>query len=200
MVRCPWPGTDPEYIRYHDEEWGVPVRDDGKLFELLILEGIQAGLSWITVLKRREAYREALEGFDPERMARYTAGDLELLLKNPRLIRNRRKMAALVGNSRAYLRLLEETGSFSGYLWGFTGGKILCRQARTMEDIPAFTGESEALSRDLKKRGFSFCGPTIVYALMQSAGLYNDHLTGCFRYRQILEVHGDSCVFPEDHL
>lgn len=200
MVRCPWPGTDPEYIRYHDEEWGVPVRDDRKLFELLILEGIQAGLSWITVLKRRDAYRDALDGFNPERMSCLSASDLDLLMGNPRLIRNRRKMDALVINARAYLKLREETGSFSEYIWGFTGGKIICRRARTMEEIPAFTEESAALSRDLKKRGFSFCGPTIVYALMQSAGLYNDHLTGCFRHRQILDAHGGSCVFPEDHL
>ena len=200
MVRCPWPGTDPEYIRYHDEEWGVPVRDDGKLFELLMLEGIQAGLSWITVLKRRDAYRDALDGFDPDRMSRLSTSDLDLLLGNPRLIRNRRKMEALVTNARSYLKLREETGSFSDYIWGFTGGRIICRRARTMEDIPAFTDESAALSRDLKKRGFSFCGPTIVYALMQSAGLYNDHLTGCFRHRQILDAHGGNCVFPEDHL
>src|SRR5688572_9286218 len=174
--RCPWPGVDPVYIHYHDTEWGVPVRDERLLFEFLILEGAQAGLSWITILKRREGYREAFDNFEVERVARFNKRKIESLLKNPRIIRNRLKIESAVKNAAAFLRLQDEFGGFAGYQWGFVGGKPVQNAWRGIKEVPAKTEISDALSRDLKKRGFSFVGSTIMYAHMQAVGMVNDHL------------------------
>ncbi len=183
--RCPWCGTDAAYIRYHDEEWGVPIRDDRKLFPLLILEGAQAGLSWITILKRREGYFRAFDGLDPRRMAGYGEADVARLMADPLIIRNRRKIESAIGNAAAYLRMAEEPGAgrnpFAAWLWAFTDGAPIVNQPKTMSDVPAVTPLAEKISKELKKRGFSFVGPTIVYAFMQSAGLVDDHLLDCFR-------------------
>ncbi len=184
-VRCDWCGTDELYVRYHDEEWGVPVFDDRLLFEFLVLEGAQAGLSWITVLRKRKAYVEAFEGFEPERVARFTPRRVEQLLKNPGIVRNRLKIEAAIKNAAAFLRLREELGSFSDYQWSFVGGKPKQNAFAALREIPASTAEALALSKDLKRRGFTFVGPTIVYAHMQAVGMVNDHLVGCFRYRQV---------------
>ena len=183
--RCPWPGDDPMYVTYHDTEWGVPVRDDRALFEKLLLDGYQAGLSWITILRKRERYIEVFDGFDPEKIARYTPGKLHRLMSDPGIVRNRAKIEASVLNARAYLAIQEETGSFSGYLWNFTGGKPLTNRYRSMAELPTQTEQSRAMSGDLKRRGFKFVGPTICYAFMQAVGMVNDHLTGCFRHREI---------------
>ncbi len=183
--RCPWAGTDPEYIRYHDTEWGVPVRDDRKLFEFLILEGAQAGLSWLTVLKKRGNYRKAFDRFDPEKVARYGDAKMARLLADPGIIRNRQKIAAAVKNAGAFLRVQEAFGSFSRYMWRFTDGRPLQNRWHRDEDIPARSAESEAMSRDLKQRGFSFVGPTICYAHMQAVGMVNDHLVDCFRHGEV---------------
>lgn len=179
--RCPWAGTDPDYVRYHDEEWGVPLRDDRALFELLILEGAQAGLSWITILKRREGYRRAFEGFDPERIARYGPVDEARLLADPGIVRNRLKVGSAIRNARAFLALCEERGSFSDYLWNFTDGRPVVNRWKLMSEVPARTDLSDCISTDLKRRGFNFVGSVIVYAFLQSAGLVNDHLVSCFR-------------------
>lgn len=184
-TRCPWAGTDPDYVRYHDEEWGVPLRDDRALFELLILEGAQAGLSWLTILKRRPAYREAFDGFDPERISRYDDKDRERLLGNPGIIRNRRKIESAIGNARAFLTVRGERGSFSDYLWDFVDGRPVITRRRSMGKVPARTELSDRVSADLRRRGFTFVGSVIVYAYLQSAGLVNDHLTSCFRWRQL---------------
>jgi len=183
--RCPWAGTDPEYIRYHDEEWGVPLRDDRALFELLLLEGAQAGLSWITILKRRSAYRAAFEGFDPERIARYGDRETARLLSDPGIIRNRLKIGSAIRNARAFLALREEKGSFSGYLWDFVDGLPLVNRWETPDQVPARTELSDRVSADLKRRGFSFAGSVIVYSFLQSAGLVNDHLVSCFRWGEV---------------
>lgn len=182
--RCPWAGTDPDYIRYHDEEWGVPIRDDRALFELLLLEGAQAGLSWITVLKRREAYRRAFEGCDPERVARYGPDDETRLLMDPGIIRNRLKIASAIRNARAFLTLKQERGSFAEYLWDFSGGRPVVNRWNSVSEIPARTELSDRVSADLKRRGFTFVGSVIVYALLQSAGIVNDHLVSCFRWKE----------------
>ena len=183
--RCPWSlGVNDLYIAYHDDEWGVPVRDDQTQFEFLILEGAQAGLSWATVLNKREGYREAFEGFDAERMSRYTAKQVRALLGNPAIIRNRLKVAAAISNARAYLDIREELGSFSDYLWGFVGGVPIQNRWRRQEDVPATSPESDALSRDLKKRGFKFVGSTIMYAHMQATGMVNDHILDCYRHAE----------------
>lgn len=184
-IRCGWSGDDPLYIAYHDEEWGVPVRDDGELFALLMLEGFQAGLSWRTILHRREGFHRAFHGWDAETIARYGPDDLARLMADPGIIRNRLKVEGSVKNARAYLAIREETGSFSDYIWSFVGGDVLDRPApRTLGEIPANTPESDAMSKALKKRGFTFVGTTICYAFMQSAGLVNDHLEACeFRSR-----------------
>lgn len=174
--RCPWADAGPLMVAYHDQEWGVPLHDDRKLFELLILEGAQAGLSWQTILRRREGYRAAFDGFDVERIARYTEADQARLLADERIIRNRAKIAATIGNARALLDLREEFGTFDAYLWGFAGGATRRNEFEALTDVPAETDESRAMSRDLRKRGFRFVGPTICYALMQAAGLVNDHL------------------------
>lgn len=183
--RCQWAGTDPLYVRYHDEEWGVPVHDDRKLFEFLILEGTQAGLSWITILRKREAYRAAFENFDPERVARFDRRRIAKLLKDPGIVRNRLKIESAVSNARAFLAVRDEHESFDGYVWQFVGGKPLANRRRSLKEVPARTPESDALSKDLAKRGFRFVGSTICYALMQAVGMVNDHTVDCFRHRRL---------------
>lgn len=184
--RCAWAGTDPIYIGYHDKEWGVPVYDDRKLFEFLILEGAQAGLSWITILKRRDGYRRAFADFEAEKVARFDRRKIQKLLQDPRIIRNRLKVASTVTNARAFLEIREEFGSFSNYQWRFTDGKTIHNHWTSLKQIPARTNLSDAISKDLKKRGFSFVGSTIIYAHMQAVGLVNDHVTECFRHRQLI--------------
>jgi DNA-3-methyladenine glycosylase I len=183
--RCPWAEKDPLYHPYHDEEWGVPAHDDRRLFEMLILEGAQAGLSWLTILRKREAYRRAFGGFDPARVARYTAKRQARLLEDPGIVRNRQKVAAAVGNARAFLEVAAEHGSFDRYLWGFVGGKPRVNRFRRIGDVPAKTAESDALSKDLARRGFKFVGSTICYAYMQAIGMVNDHLTSCPRHADL---------------
>jgi DNA-3-methyladenine glycosylase I len=180
-VRCPW-ARDPLMIEYHDREWGVPVHDDRALFEFLILEGAQAGLSWATILKKRPAYRAAFDRFDARKIARYTDKKTAALLSDAGIVRNRLKVAATVRNARAFLAVQKEFGSFDAYIWGFHDGRTRRNAWRRMEDVPARTPESDAMSKDLKKRGFTFVGSTICYAFMQATGMVNDHLTGCFRY------------------
>jgi DNA-3-methyladenine glycosylase I len=185
LPRCAWATSDPLYLAYHDEEWGVPVHDDRRLFEMLILEGAQAGLSWITILKRRETYRQAFEGFDPERIARYGEKDVARLLADPGIIRNRAKVAAAIKNAQAYLALVEETGSLDAFLWPFVGGAPKVNRWRSLKDILPETAESKALSKELKRRGFGFVGSTICYAFMQAVGMVDDHVMTCFRRRGI---------------
>lgn len=182
VVRCGWCGTDELYCQYHDEEWGVPVYDDQKMFEFLTLEGAQAGLSWITVLRKREAYRKAFDNFDPVKIARYSEARKARLLQNPGIIRNRLKIESVVRNARAYLDMQEKGESFSEFLWQFVDGKPQQNRRRTLADIPASTPESDAMSKALKKRGFNFVGTTICYAHMQATGMVNDHLISCHRY------------------
>jgi DNA-3-methyladenine glycosylase I len=182
LPRCPWVGADPLMIAYHDEEWGTPCHDDRDLFERLTLEGFQAGLSWRTILHKREAFRRAFAGFDPERVAAFGPDDVARLLADPGIVRNRAKIAATIGNAAAFLALQREAGSFDRYLWSFVGGAPLVRPAPpAWPDLPARTPESDALSRDLKRRGFRFVGSTICYAFMQSVGMVDDHVRGCFR-------------------
>ena len=184
-TRCPWSlGVNDLYIAYHDDEWGVPVHDDQTQFEFLILEGAQAGLSWATVLNKREGYREAFEGFDAERMSRYTAKQVRALLANPAIIRNRLKIEAAVTNARAFLEVQAEFGTFSDYIWGFVDGTPVQNKWRTQKQVPATSKISDALSKDLKKRGFKFVGSTIIYAHMQATGLVNDHIVSCYRYEE----------------
>ncbi len=180
-TRCPWAGSDPLYLRYHDSEWGVPVHDDRHFFEMLVLEGAQAGLAWITILRKREGYRDAFDGFDPAVVARYDDRRVEALLGNPAIVRNRLKVGSAVANARAFLRVQDEHGSFDRYVWRFVDGRPRQNAWRGMDEVPAETPESRALSRDLKRRGFRFVGPTICYAFMQATGLVNDHLVDCFR-------------------
>lgn len=188
--RCPWVQLDkPLYVAYHDEEWGVPVRDDRRMFEFLILETAQAGLSWYTVLRKREHYRRVFDGFDPEKMAAYDSARVESLLGDPGIIRNRQKVLAAINNARRYLELQAECGSFSDYLWSFVGGRPKQNVLRTAADYAATSPESDALSRDLRRRGFSFVGSTIVYAHMQATGMVNDHTLDCFRREQIIAVN-----------
>jgi DNA-3-methyladenine glycosylase I len=189
-VRCEWGGSDELYIPYHDKEWGVPLHDDRRLFEMLCLEGVQAGLSWLLVLKRRENYRLLFDNFDPEKIARYTDEKLDALLKDPRIIRNRLKIYAMRTNAAAFLNAREEFGSFDSYVWQFVDGKPVINSFETMEEIPASTPLSDTMSKDLKKRGFTFVGSTICYAYMQSVGMVNDHVTSCFRYREIITRAG----------
>ncbi len=184
VTRCRWAeGVSLEYIRYHDEEWGVPVHDDRTQFEFLILEGAQAGLSWSTILNKREGYRKAFADFDPEKVARFTKKRVEKLLQDPSIVRNRLKVESTVSNAKAFLDVQEEFGSFSDYIWGFVDGSPLQNRWKKDGDVPATSPESDALSKDLKKRGFRFVGSTIIYAHMQATGMVNDHVTGCFRYR-----------------
>lgn len=186
LQRCPWSeGVSPAYLEYHDSEWGVPVRDDRRQFEFLVLEGAQAGLSWATILHRREGYRRAFAGFDPARVARFTAARQARLLLDPGIIRNRLKIAAAVGNARAFLAVQEEFGSFSDYIWRFVDGRPVQNRWRHPREVPATSAVSDALSRDLKARGFRFVGSTIMYAHLQATGLVNDHLVGCFRHRPL---------------
>jgi DNA-3-methyladenine glycosylase I len=180
--RCPWPSNELS-IRYHDEEWGVPVHDDRTLFEFLILEGAQAGLSWDTILNKRENYRQAFDGFDPERVARYDGRKRQRLMRDPGIVRNKLKIASAVGNAKAFLSVKKEFGSFDRYIWQFVGGKPRVNSPKSMKQVPARTPESDAMSKDLKKRGFKFVGSTICYAFMQAVGMVNDHVVGCFRYK-----------------
>jgi DNA-3-methyladenine glycosylase I len=180
-TRCPWCGDDPLYVRYHDEEWGLPLHDDRWLFEMLILEGAQAGLSWITILRKRDAYRKAFDRFDARKIARYDQKKIRALLANPGIVRNRLKIEATVKNAKAFLAVQKEFGSFDAYLWGFVGGAPKVNRPKTLKHIQPTTTESDALSRDLKKRGFTFVGSTICYAFMQAVGMVNDHLVTCSR-------------------
>ena len=182
--RCAWCGDDPLYVAYHDKEWGRPLRDDRALFELLVLEGAQAGLSWITILRKRENYREAFDGFDPHKVARYDRRKIEALLRDPGIVRNRAKIEGAVASARVFHEIVAEHGSFARHLWSFVGGKPIRTRRGSLRDVPAETEESRAMSRDLKRRGFKFCGPTICYAFMQAAGLVDDHVTECFRRRK----------------
>ena len=184
VTRCKWAeGVSLDYIQYHDEEWGVPVFDDQVQFEFLILEGAQAGLSWSTILNKREGYRKAFAGFDPVKVARFTEKRVEKLLLDPSIVRNRLKVTSAVTNAGAFLAVQKEFGSFSDYIWGFVGGKPLQNKFKKDSDIPATSPESDALSKDLKKRGFKFVGSTIIYAHMQATGMVNDHVVGCFRHK-----------------
>jgi DNA-3-methyladenine glycosylase I len=184
VTRCTWSeGVDPAYERYHDTEWGVPVRDDRTHFEFLVLESAQAGLSWWTILRKREGYRRAFADFDATKVARFTSRTVEKLMHDPAIVRNRQKIEAAINNARAFLRIQEELGSFDAYVWQFVGGAPIMNKWRNQRDVPPTSRESDALSKDLKARGFKFVGSTIVYAHMQATGLVNDHLVGCFRYR-----------------
>ncbi len=183
--RCPWADSSTLIRRYHDREWGLPEHDDRRLFELLILEGAQAGLSWETVLKKRTNYRHAFDDFDPAKVSRYTEVDVERLLANPGIIRNRRKIMATIGNAQSFLDVQAEFGSFDRYIWGFVGGSPIRNAFTSLSQLPAETEESAEMSRGLRWRGFKFVGPTICYAFMQAAGMVNDHLTTCFRYDQL---------------
>ena len=182
MNRCFWVGDDPLYIQYHDEEWGVPVHDDRKHFEFLIMEGAQAGLSWKTILKRRDGYRDAFADFDPEAVAKYDERNYNELLQFEGIIRNRAKIKSAINNAQKFLEVQKEFGSFDKYIWSFVNNKTITNSPRTREDFQATSPESDALSKDMKKRGFSFCGSTIMYAHMQACGLVNDHTVDCFRY------------------
>ncbi|MGE5834880.1 MAG: DNA-3-methyladenine glycosylase I [Acidobacteriota bacterium] len=183
LQRCAWAGSDPLYVRYHDDEWGVPVHDDRRLFEMLVLEGAQAGLSWITILRKRPAYRKAFDRFDPKKIARYDARKRRALLADAGIVRNRLKIDAAITNAQAYLDVRREFGSFDSYVWRFVGGQPKVNHPKTMSDVPPRSAESDALSRDLQSRGFRFVGSTICYAFMQAVGMVNDHVTSCYRYR-----------------
>ncbi len=187
MKRCEWAASgDQEYVKYHDEEWGVPVHEDRKHFEFLILEGAQAGLSWSTILKRREGYRKAFAGFDPEKVAKFDENQIIALLADPGIIRNKLKVRGAVVNAGLFMEIQQEFGSFDRYIWSFVGGKTIINAWGNMSELPATSRESDALSKDLKKRGFKFCGSTIMYAHLQACGLVMDHTTDCFRYRDLL--------------
>jgi DNA-3-methyladenine glycosylase I len=188
--RCGWAGSDPLYIAYHDREWGLPLHDERRLFEMLILEGAQAGLSWLTILRKRPAFRAAFDGFDPRRVAAYGAREVRVLLRNPGIVRNRLKIEAAITNARAFLKVQEEFNGFDAYLWRFVDGRPKRHAWQTLMEVPAQTAESRALSRDLGARGFRFAGPTICYAYMQAIGMVNDHLVGCFRYREVARERG----------
>ncbi len=191
-TRCAWVTADPLYLDYHDTEWGVPVFDDRTLFEFLVLEGAQAGLSWLTILKKREAYREAFDHFDAQKVASYGEAKLADLLENKGIVRNRLKVTSTVTNAQHFLEVQEEFGSFSAYLWRFVEGEPIVKLRRSLEEVPATTLESDALSRDLKKRGFKFVGSTIMYAYMQAVGMVNDHTADCFRYEPVKEMRASS--------
>jgi DNA-3-methyladenine glycosylase I len=180
--RCPWPGTDPLYVAYHDEEWGVPERDDRALYEKLVLDGFQAGLSWITILRKREAFRRAFDGFQPEKIARYQPKKVAALMQDTGIVRNRMKIEGAVSSARAWLDIVEKGQGFSAFLWDFVDGKPIVNRYKAMSLVPSETALSRAISKELKSRGFKFCGPTIVYAFMQATGMVNDHLTACHRH------------------
>lgn len=183
--RCEWAGSDPLYIEYHDKEWGVPVHDDRKIFEMLVLEGAQAGLNWLTVLRKRENYREAFDNFDPRKVAKYDSEKFQKLLATEGIIRNKLKIRSAIQNARAFLELQKEFGTFDAYIWQFVGGKPIRNSWSSLSELPAQTAESEAMSKDLERRGFSFVGPTICYAHMQATGMINDHVVTCFRYKEV---------------
>jgi DNA-3-methyladenine glycosylase I len=185
LIRCAWSTSDPLYVTYHDVEWGVPSHDDRHLFEMLILEGAQAGLSWITILKKREAYRKAFSNFNPSRIARFDGPRMRTLLTNPGIVRNRLKIRGAVQNARAFLAVQKEFGSFDAYIWQFVDGSPIQNSWKRLSDIQPTTPQSDAMSKDLKKRGFTFVGSTICYAFMQATGMVNDHTTDCFRHRQL---------------
>jgi DNA-3-methyladenine glycosylase I len=189
-IRCRWVNQDPLYIAYHDEEWGVPSRDDRHLFEMILLEGAQAGLSWITILRKRARYREVFDGFDPEKIARYGARKKNTLMKDAGIVRNRLKIEAAVGNARAFLDIVESEGSFADFLWSHVDGRPIQNRWRRVKDVPASTPQSDAMSKALKKRDFKFVGTTICYAFMQATGMVNDHVTDCFRYRALAKRSG----------
>ncbi len=184
--RCSWPGTDPLYLKYHDEEWGAPVYEDQKLFEFLILECFQAGLSWITILRKRENFRKAFDQFDYEKVAQYDEAKIAALLEDKGIIRNKLKVRAAVSNAQAFIKIREEFGSFSKWIWAFTGGKPIINHFQRNEDVPATTELSDRISKELKKRGFKFVGSTVLYAHMQATGMVNDHITTCFRYGELM--------------
>ena len=193
IKRCPWVDlSKPEYLEYHDKEWGVPVHDDRRLFEYLILEAFQAGLSWYTILKRRESFRIAFDRFDPEKVARYDEGKIRELLAYTGIIRNRAKVLAAVNNAGRFLEVQEQFGSFDAYIWSFIDDKPILNEFRKLEDYPSKSSQSEAISKDLRKRGFSFVGPTIIYAHMQATGMVNDHTIDCYRRREIISLTTDS--------
>ena len=183
--RCEWAGSDPLYVEYHDKEWGVPVHDDYRIFEMLVLEGAQAGLSWLTVLTKRENYRKAFDNFDPRKVAKYDSEKFRKLLATEGIIRNKLKIRSAIQNARAFLEVQKEFGSFDAYIWQFVGGRPICNSWKSLSELPAQTAESEAMSNDLKRRGFSFVGPTICYAHMQATGMVNDHVVTCFRYKEV---------------
>lgn len=185
---CPWPKTDPLMLKYHDREWGKPVRNDRKIFEFLVLESAQAGLSWLTILRKREGYRKAFAGFEPRLVARFSKKDVAKLLKNPGIIRNRLKIEAAINNAKRFLEVQKEFETFSKYMWSFVGGKPIDGKRKSDKDLPAVTRESEAFARDLKQRGFKFLGPTVVYAHMQAVGMVNDHIRVCFRYKELKKL------------
>jgi DNA-3-methyladenine glycosylase I len=184
-TRCSWAGSDPHYLEYHDTEWGVPVHDDRKWFEFLILEGAQAGLSWLTILKKRQNYREAFDNFSPAKMAAYDTAKINVLLSDAGIIRNKLKIEAAIQNASSFLAIQQEFGSFDRYIWQFVGGRTLKNNWKSVPQIPSQTRESSAMSADLKRRGFKFVGPTICYAFMQATGLVNDHIVGCFRHKEV---------------
>ena len=187
--RCAWPGEDPFYVAYHDDEWGVPEYNDRALYEKLVLDGFQAGLSWITILRKRENFRAAFDNFAPEKIAHYSESKIAKLLQNEGIIRHRGKIEGAIKSARAYLDIMErESGGFSAYIWNFVDGKPVQNRHETMKHVPAFTPMSEALSKDLKKRGFNFCGPTIVYAFAQAVGMVNDHMTTCYRHKECAKL------------
>ena len=190
ISRCSWPGDDPFYVAYHDEDWGVPEWDDRALFEKLQLDGFQAGLSWITILRKRENFRQAFDGFEPAKIARYTPKKVEALLQDSGIIRHRGKIEATIGNAKAYLEIMEKEGSFSDFLWDFVDGAPQQNHFKSMKDVPTTTEMSEKLSNELKRRGFKFCGPTIVYAFAEAVGMVNDHMVSCFR-------HGECAALSE---
>ena len=183
-TRCPWPGTDPLYVAYHDEEWGVPEYDDRALYEKLILDGFQAGLAWITILRKRDAFRQAFDGFAPEKIARYTPKKVEALMSDAGIVRNRLKIEGAIRSAQVWIDMMESGPGFSAFLWDFVDGQPVVNRYKAMRDVPAETLVSRAMSKELKARGFKFCGPTIVYAFMQATGLVNDHLTSCHRHKE----------------
>lgn len=186
ITRCEWCGADPLYTKYHDEDWGMPEHDDRKLFEMLLLEGAQAGLSWITVLKKRENYRKVFSNFNPNRIARYDEKKVNELLNNPGIIRNRLKVNAFINNAQCFLKVKKEFETFDNYIWQFVSHKPIVNKYKALKELPAFTEESDKMSKDLKKRGFKFVGSTICYAYMQACGMVNDHIVKCYRYKQVI--------------
>ena len=187
LIRCAWSGSDPIYVDYHDKEWGVPARDDRKQFEFLVLESAQAGLSWITILKRRAGYQRLYEGFDAEQVARFDEAKVLSMLQDPGIIRNRKKIDSSINNARLFLEISEKHGSFSNYLWGFVDGKQVVNRFKSQSEIPANTPLSDTISKDLKQKGFRFLGSTIIYAHLQATGMVNDHLESCFRHKECIE-------------